>query len=469
MEYDPLKGGATLTADAQPSSGVDVALVVMEQRSLARHPLVGKRSVQIGRAEDCDVVLRDPAASRRHALIQIGAEVEIEDQGSRNGTRVRNAPLPPGQRVRLSLGDSVHIGDAILILQAGPRQGLTGQATLQRTLGKSAIIVEAPAMRAVYNLVERIAPSDIFVLISGETGVGKEIIAEAIHRASGARSRGPFLRVNCALVTESIFESELFGHDRGAFTGALRAKAALFEVANGGTAFLDEVGDLPLAAQAKLLHVLETREVTLSGGSKAQTVDVRFVAATNRDLRTEVTRGKFREDLFFRLNGAAITVPPLRQRQSEIEPLLQHFADAFSRQLGRPTPHFSEEALCLLGSYGWPGNIRELRNVVECAVLRSNGEVIDVADLPPELVEPAPEAQPAQLYVSATTQPPPPTAEESALSSAQRAERDRILKALHECHGNQTRAAAMLEMSRRTLVTKLAVYGIPRPRKPTRG
>ena len=380
-------------------------------------------------------------------------------------------PLPPGQRARLSLGDSVHIGDAILILQAGPRQGLTSQTTLQRALGKSAIIVDAPAMRAVYNLVERLAPSDIAVLISGETGVGKEIIAEAIHRASGARSHGPFLRVNCALVAESLFESELFGHERSAFTDAPRAKAALFDVANGGTAFLDEVCDLPLTAQAKLLHVLETREVTLSGGLKAQTVDVRFVAATNRDLRTEVSRGKFREDLFFRLNGAAITVPPLRQRQSEIEPLLQHFADAFSRQLGRRAPHFSEEALCLLRSYGWPGNVRELRNVVECAALRSNGEIIDVADLPPEFVEPAPpEVQPAQLYASATTtQPPPPAPEESTLSSAQRAERDRILKALDACHGNQTRAAEILEMSRRTLVTKLAVYGIPRPRKPTRG
>jgi two-component system response regulator AtoC len=466
MQDDPSSGGPTLTADSAPSSSREVALVVMEQRALARHPLVGKRVMQIGRAEDCDVVLRDPAASRRHALLHVGPELEIEDLASRNGTRVRNVPLPPGQRVRLSVGDSVHIGDAILILQGSARSAVTNLASLDGPSGRSAIVIDDPGMRAAYELVERVAPSGITVLIFGETGVGKELIAESVHRASGERARGPFLRINCAALTESLFESELFGHERGAFTGAQRAKPGLFEVANGGTAFLDEVGELPLAAQAKLLRVLETREVTRVGGLKPQTVNVRFVAATNRDLRAEVARGNFREDLFFRLNGAVIALPPLRQRRTEIEPLVRRFVTEFSQQLGRPTPRLSEDALQLLLTYGWPGNIRELRNVVECAALRSDGELINVTDLPPELTASGP--QHIERRTSPTTLAPPPI-DGQGLTPIQRAERDRIVQALDACHGNQTRAAEVLDMPRRTLVAKLVVYGIPRPRGPSRG
>jgi DNA-binding NtrC family response regulator len=450
------------TRDAEEWSESDLDLVVLEQKVLTHRPLLPLRSLSIGRSDDCDIVLRDPAASRRHALLRVASEISIEDLDSRNGTRLKGARLASGRPVAVRLGDSVQIGGAILLLQPRQNRG-SGPGSTPRASASTGgpVVSNDPAMTAVYEIIDRVAPSRLTVLVLGETGVGKELIAEALHRQSGPRSAKPLVRINCAALTPALLESELFGHERGAFTGAHNARPGLFEAADGGTAFLDEIGELSAAAQSKLLRVLETREVTRVGGVHARPIDVRFVAATHRDLRAEVARGAFREDLYFRLAGATIRVPPLRQRQSDIEPLVAHFVSALCRQMGREVPSFSADAAAQVRSYSWPGNIRQLRNVVEFAVLRTQGPTIGLLELAPEWMEPTV----AEGALSNTgSHPTLPPGESGGLSEGERSERDRIVSALALCHGNQTRAAEMLHMPRRTFVRKLAIYGIPRPR-----
>jgi DNA-binding NtrC family response regulator len=363
-------------------------------------------------------------------------------------------------------GDPIQIGNAILIVQVARRsdqQGAGGDAE------GHGIVMCDPAMRDVYALVQRVAAASINVLVVGETGVGKEVVAESIHRHSGARSKGPYVRINCAAVTEQLFESELFGHERGAFTGAVRTKPGLLEEADKGTVFLDEVGELPLSVQAKLLRVLESREVTRVGGLKSKPIDVRFVAATNRNLKDEVARGRFREDLFFRLTGVTVAVPPLRERTTEIEPLVYAFVSSISSELERSTPRIADVAMQMIKAYAWPGNIRELRNAVECAVLRCNGATIEVTDLPAEVAHRKPSSSSEPAGPSTLTVVPAATDPEiaSRLTPQQQRERERIVQALTLCNGNQTRAAEYLGMPRRTLVAKLAAYDVPRPRKAT--
>jgi DNA-binding NtrC family response regulator len=333
-------------------------------------------------------------------------------------------------------------------------------------------------MLAIERLVERIAPSTISVLILGETGAGKEVLAGRIHQAS-PRARGPFVGLNCAALSESLLESELFGHERGAFTGAIAAKPGLLESAEGGTAFLDEIGELPLAMQVKLLRVLEERKVTRVGSVKPRAIDVRFIAATNRDLELEIERGRFRQDLYFRLNGVSLVVPPLRQRVNEIRGLAVAFLAQASRQAGHAhPPPLSPEALALLEGYGWPGNIRELRNVVERALLLCTGDAISPAHLPVEklratlaVAPPRPHAPPLSSPPSAA---PSPVAEARTIElplpieidrHVREIERQRIREALSNAGGNQTEAARLLGVSRRTLINRLEAYGIKRPRK----
>jgi two-component system response regulator AtoC len=315
-----------------------------------------------------------------------------------------------------------------------------------------------PAMRALYEVAARVARGTIAVLVVGETGAGKEVLADYLHRRS-PRAAAPMVRINCAALTESIVESELFGHDRGAFTGAATPRVGLIEAADGGTVLLDEVGELPLPVQAKLLRVLEDRAVTRVGATSARVVDVRFVAATNRDLSAEVAAGRFRRDLYFRLAMAVLAVPPLRARVDEIEPLARSFlADAAAR-LHVPVPVLTAAAVAALRGHAWPGNVRELKAAMERAVLVSDG-VVDAADLP--LAASAVVAVPAgPLAPTPARRGRRPNALHAELTML---ERQRILDALEQCGGNQTRAAALLDIPRRTFVKRIAKHGIRRPR-----
>jgi two-component system response regulator AtoC len=443
----------------------------VEHGCLARCALPRAGTIRIGRAESSEIVLSDPAASRLHAVLHVGTALELEDVGSHNGTRVRNQRLASGQRVQVAPGDSIQVGNAVLIIQhaSGPLRPVKGSGVQTASQSARELIVRDETMLKVYERVERVAASNINILILGETGVGKEVVAEAIHRASGRRSQGPFVRINCAALTESLVESELFGHRQGSFTGAVRDKPGLLEAADKGTVFLDEVGELSLAVQAKLLRAIESREITRVGALKAVAVDVRFVAATNRDLQAQIRQGAFREDLFFRLNGVTVSVPPLRERPLEIEPLVSAFAAAIAAELERPAPLASGPVLARLLEYPWPGNIRELRNVVECAVLLASGPTIEVSHLPPPLCDATSFVEPQAGPPSGVTSTPLGSRVSEHLPPRQAAEREHIIRALALCNGNQSRAAEHLGMPRRTFVAKLAAYDIPRPRKPNPG
>jgi DNA-binding NtrC family response regulator len=329
----------------------------------------------------------------------------------------------------------------------------------------SDIILVDSAMQELHGLARDVAKSNINVLIVGETGTGKEILAEVVHRAS-PRAQGNFLSLNCAALSENLVEAELFGYEKGAFTGATQAKPGLLETAPAGTVFLDEIGELSLPLQAKLLRVIETRTLIRVGGVAKRTVDVRFVSATNRNLAQSIESGGFRSDLYFRLNGITLAIPPLRERPEEIEPFGRRFAGEMARDLGRSAPEISAGALTLLRSYAWPGNIRELRNVIHRAVLLCrSGPVITPDHLPRELMEAtfsATRPTPAVPYGQTPLSDLSPTQPGSALEPE---EKRRILDVLEKTAGNQTTAARLLGMGRTAFVARLNQYGISRPRK----
>jgi len=334
------------------------------------------------------------------------------------------------------------------------------------------VVIRSPAMRELYQTLQRVAVGTISVLLLGETGVGKEVVAKALHGASRRRD-APFVRLNCAALSPSLLESELFGHEKGAFTGAARAKPGLIETADGGTVFLDEIGEIPLETQVKLLRVLEEREVLRVGGLQPRAIDVRFVAATNRDLEADVTRGDFRQDLFYRLNGVTLVIPPLRDRPEELVELAEMFIRRAAGDIGVPAPALSEPVRALMRRYPWPGNIRELRNMMERAVLLCTDGVIDLAAMPvdkmraavaPSSPEVTPETALAPGDLTEARATAPKGLGDEGLSDDER-ERARIADALARCGGSQTRAAALLGISRRTLTKRLTRYGLPRPRK----
>jgi len=306
------------------------------------------------------------------------------------------------------------------------------------------LIGNSPALEAVLEQVERVAPTDSTVLIQGETGTGKELIARAIHNISSRCGR-PFIKLNCAAIPFDLLESELFGHEKGAFTGAIAQKVGRFEMADKGTLFLDEVGDIPLALQPKLLRVLQEQEFERLGSGRTHHVDVRLVAATHRDLPGMVKRNEFRSDLYYRLNVFPVLLPPLRSRSEDIPALVTHFVEIFGRKMGKQIEEIPEETLSALGSYSWPGNIRELQNLIERAVILANDGV-----LPNPL--------------------PPTSAEIITISPAQTtlkdSERALILRTLEEADwliGGPAGAAAKLGLKRTTLISKMKKLGILRP------
>jgi DNA-binding NtrC family response regulator len=312
------------------------------------------------------------------------------------------------------------------------------QPALEGMLGVS------PQMQAIFERIQQVARSRATVLITGESGTGKELAARAIHQASG-RAERRFVPVNCSALTESLLESELFGHERGAFTGAYKQKKGYFEIADGGTIFLDEIAETNSATQVKLLRILETREFERVGGTATIRVDVRLVAATNADLGRLVEQGRFREDLYYRLRVVTIHIPPLRERKEDVPLLIRHFVEELARENGKPSLSIDREAVEVLARQDWPGNVRHLRNTVESLVVLAKADRITLDDLPPEIRGSSPQES---VIVVPRSIP------------LKEVERKVILETLKDQKGNRTRTAEVLGIGRRTLIRKLQEYGV---------
>jgi two-component system, NtrC family, response regulator AtoC len=468
----------SLAPSLEASAGWDLLVQERQQRRVFRLPESGV--VTLGRGADSDLRMEDDSVSRRHARLYLPS-LEIEDLGSRNGTWLLEHDAPPGLSAisdraahdEARLGRHVrHHFEPGAVLKLGSvacqlRRGAPAIHTLPVPAASAddAPVLEDPEMVRLYALAERVAGTDLPLLILGETGVGKDVLAARLHQLS-ARHKGPFVRINCGALSDSLLESELFGHVRGAFTGANEAKAGLFEVASGGTVFLDEIGELPLRTQVKLLHVLETGQVTRVGSTKAQRIDVRFVSATNRELVQDVLAGAFRKDLYFRINTLCLKIAPLRERRADILPLVRHFLRLTCHAMGICEPALSVEAERHLEDYGWPGNVRELKNAVERARLLCGHGPLRVEHFPTEHELLSPMSDLVDIW---SDEAPTKVRQRAPLRSgpavAMSVDHAAVTEALKACGGNQTRAAEMLRISRRTLVNRLNELDLPRPRK----
>jgi DNA-binding NtrC family response regulator len=386
------------------------------------------------RAPDTEVVMMTAYAT-------VSDAVEAMKQGAYDYLQ---KPFDPDDAVRVV---SRALERRRLRLQAQTlRRELEGVHSFQNLVGKSA------AMRQVYALLQQASKLDITVLLGGESGTGKELAARAVHYNS-ARKERRFVPVNCGALPSELVESELFGHAKGAFTGAAGAKPGLFEEADGGTLFLDEIGELPAAAQVKLLRALQEKEIRRVGENRGVKVDVRLVAATNRDLRAEVAAGRFREDLFYRLHVFPVTLPPLRDRREDIPLLAQHLLEKHANALRREIGGFEPDALRALSGYPWPGNVRELENAIERAVAVATGERIQLRDVPPEVRGAQEGAIPPDVLATLPYR-------EAVDLARERVSRDYITTLLRELEGNVTKAAERAGMERETLHRLMRRYGI---------
>ena len=459
---------STLVGELARKIRVPRRLLVGKGSDVETHQLPEHGVITVGRSADAGICVQDSAVSRIHLRLHLGSTIRVEDVGSANGTLVGGSRLPPGELRVLPPGQVVEIGSSWMTIansalqssdsSHSPRLPSDSTDQAEPRPRKPALVVQDAKMQALHQLVERVAVSDISVLLRGETGVGKEVFARRLHDLS-PRAAQPFIGINCAALSETLLESEVFGHERGAFTGAVQSKPGLFEMADRGTVLLDEIGEVPPAIQVKLLRVLEERQVMRLGGTKARPFDVRILSATNRDLEQAIDVGSFRRDLYFRLNGITLEIPPLRERTAELEPMARRFvADAASRMGAKGPPEIRADAWERLLSYRWPGNIRQLRNVMERAVVLADDGPITAAALQVETYVGPTNGTPGRT-------PPPAPASRSPRERPNGDERSRILEALERCAGNQTRAAELLGISRRTLVSRLAQYDLPRPRK----
>ncbi|HVP67784.1 MAG TPA: sigma-54 dependent transcriptional regulator [Anaeromyxobacteraceae bacterium] len=324
------------------------------------------------------------------------------------------------------------------------------------------LVGQSAAIRAVYDVIAKVADSPSTVLISGESGTGKELVAQALHRGSSRRDK-PLIKVNCAAIPKDLVESELFGYEKGAFTGAVGSKPGRFELADGGTLLLDEIGEVPVEMQVKLLRALQESEFERVGGIRTIRVDVRLIAATNRDLKALIAEGRFREDLYYRLNVVPIALPPLRERKEDIPALAQHFVEKYDRRLGKKVERVDDEAMEVLLAYAWPGNIRELENLMERSVLFADGPLITASQLPESLRERAPTAPTPVAAVGpigAIAAPSGASMKEIVRQAQAELERELISRALEETAGNVTRAAKRLQISRKSLQVKMKELGL---------
>ncbi|MFL5429838.1 MAG: sigma-54-dependent transcriptional regulator [Myxococcales bacterium] len=319
------------------------------------------------------------------------------------------------------------------------------------------IVGKGPRMQELQQIIAKVADAPSTVLIQGESGTGKELVATALHEMSARRER-PFIKINCAAIPRELVEAELFGFEKGAFTGAVQSKPGRFELADGGTLFLDEIGEIPMEMQVKLLRAIQESEFERVGGVKTTKVEVRLVAATSRDLGKEIAAARFREDLYYRLNVVPIFLPPLRERREDIPLLVEHFREKYNARLRKNVEKIEDDALTCLMAYSWPGNIRELENVLERTILFAEGPHIRLQDLPPSLRKAAVESPPP-VQESASSGPPGPL-KEIVKEQVQAIERDLIIRGLEVTGGNVTRTARLLKISRKSLQMKMKEFGL---------
>jgi DNA-binding NtrC family response regulator len=425
-----------------------VQLVVRDGGGAPREHTFDQSVITIGALDENDVVLSDPTVSRYHCkIIEEDQNYAVVDLGSTNGTsvnkvRVREAYLKPGSLIQIGKSEiRFHPVEEKLEIEPSAADRFGG------------LIGRDVKMREIFGILEKIAPSGVTVVIEGETGTGKEVVARAIHDHSPRRD-GPFMVIDCGAVPASLIESELFGHERGSFTGAIMTRQGLFEMAHGGTVFLDEIGELSLDLQPKLLRVLEQREIKRVGGTKAIPIDVRVIAATNRNLEKEVREGRFREDLFYRLSVVRIVLPPLRERRDDIPLLVKHCLKTHSLNRdgeGRPkVTKVERDALEAMKAYDWPGNVRELLNVLSRAVSFSEAARLSLDDLPSHLRN---EPQEARADVSL----PFKEAKERWVSSF---ERDYLVALLKKHRSNISHAAREADIDRKYFRKLMRKYRI---------
>ena len=400
--------------------------LVAADGTATRQP-IGRRRLRIGSGADADVVAADPLVSRLHCELEpTPAGVVLRDLGSTNGTLVGGASI---REAVMAPGVVAILGTTRLFVETD-----APAAALARF---GSAVSAAPAMTAVFAMLEKLAASEVTILLTGETGTGKDVLARAVHEQS-PRGAGPLVVFDGGAVSASLIESELFGHDKGAFTGAVAERAGAFERAHGGTLFLDELGELPLDMQPKLLRALEQREVRRVGGSVELPVDVRVIAATNRDLAAEVAAGRFRHDLFFRVTAAVVEVPPLRARPEDLGLLVDQMLEGKA--------HATPAAMAALAAYDWPGNVRELRNVVTTALAMLDGPSLDVRHLMFPAAAPRRDRDLDELPLAGQT--------------LEAIERAAIKQTLDREGGNRTRAARALGIAQSTLYDKLRRHGL---------
>ncbi len=421
---------------------------------------LGIKEILLGRGADADLLLPDPSVSRLHARIfRVGEQYFLADT-SRNGTyvegkRVTQVALEGGLTFRIGpyqihfLRERNSLGPDPPTVAQGIRMGSDSPISSSRTLPAPSsdtfgLEGKSPFIKRLIEDVRRVAASDLPVLVDGETGSGKELVSRGIHDASSRRNR-PFVVVNCGAISPELIESELFGHEKGAFTGATAQRRGAFEIAHDGTIFLDEIGELPLALQPKLLRALEQKEIKRVGGNETILVDVRVIAATNRNLREEMSRKTFRDDLYFRLSTITLHVPPLRERREDIVPIATIFLAEAASKANRPAPELSGPAAEFLASHDWPGNVRELRNAIQRAVVMGEGPTLLPGDF---------------SFLLAPESPPAVPAADSHLSRWEQTEKNSILAELARQKWNKTRTARELGIAKSTLFEKLRKYGI---------